>query len=71
MTLEEMKAVEKWINTILRDAVLDDVRVTEKALHLVKVGLDDGDPPVEVMRRAIISFVLDVAGISLNGTPDE
>lgn len=56
-----IRAVQQWAETTFKTALLDDERVETHALHMLKVGHDKGDPPVETMRIAIGSFVVGLA----------
>ena len=51
--------LRQWLDTEFRDAVKDDERVF-KAAAVMKVGVEKGDTPVEIVRRVIASFVIDL-----------
>lgn len=52
-------ALQEWLETTFREAIGDDDRVLAAA-GLMKVGVEAGDGPVEVLRRCIASFVIDL-----------
>lgn len=56
----EQMILENWLNTTFRKAIENDALIMEHALYILKVGTERGDCAVEVMRRVITSFVIEV-----------
>lgn len=53
----------KFINVDdIRRALLDDQFIHEHCLHQMKIGLDWGDPPEQIMRVAVASIIFTLAG---------
>lgn len=52
-------ALRYWLDNEFKSAVNDDKRVTEKAMYMMKVGYENGDELVHVVRKSIASFVID------------
>lgn len=57
MTKEEKAVIEKWLNTEFRDAVVNDRKRLEEAIHVLKVGHDKGEDPRVCIGIAISAFV--------------
>ena len=52
-------ALRHWLDTDFHSAINTDERVERQAMWIMKVGQEQGDEPLHIVRKAIASFVID------------
>jgi len=52
-------ALRHWLDNDFKWALCDDKRVEQQAMWMLKIGYEQNDKPLHVVRNAIASFVVD------------